>query len=246
MEVTVSTARKLLGSVLCVWLALSVAASAGGQSQKAPKPGSFRQSFPTEGLVLKTVGESRYFILKPGYQLTFKDDNVKNPTTLVITVLNETKNVGGIEARIVEERESKGGDLVEVSRNYFAIDETTKDVYYLGEDVDMYKKGKVVSHDGSWHHGSNGAVFGLMMPGVPSVGAKFYQEQAKGVAMDRAEIVAVTETLKTPAGEFKNCVRIKETSPLEPLLRDYKTYAPGVGLIKDGDLLLVSRTSSGS
>ena len=56
--------------------------------------------------------------------------------------------------------------------------------------------------------------------------------------MDRAEIVSVSETLKTPAGEFKNCVKTKETTPLEKGT-EYKLYAPGVGLVKDGDLHLV-------
>lgn len=219
------TASRFLGVSLCLVLA----------SQTTP----WRQSFPTEGLDLRTVGENTYFILRPGYQLSFRN-NDKKPTTLVITVLNETKNVGGIEGRVVEERESKGGELVEISRNYFAIDDKTKDVYYLGEDVDMYKNGKVTSHEGSWHHGTDGARLGLFVPGTPAVGQRFYQEQAPRVAMDRVEVVSVTDTLATPAGTFKGCLRIKESSPLEPLLRDYKTFAPGIGLAKDGDLLLVS------
>ena len=33
--------------------------------------------------------------------------------------------------------------------------------------VDMYKKGTVDNHEGSWRHGATGATFGLMMPGVP-------------------------------------------------------------------------------
>ena len=40
---------------------------------------------------------------------------------LVITVLNETKTVDGVETRVVEERETDKDQLIEVSRNYFAI-----------------------------------------------------------------------------------------------------------------------------
>lgn len=201
---------------------------------------TWTQTFAVDAKDLVTVGENPYFVLKPGYQLTFADKDDGDTETLVITVLNETKNVGGIETRIVEERESKNGELIEVSRNYFAMSGQTGDVYYLGEDVDMYKKGEVVNHDGSWHHGANGATLGLMMPAKPIMGANYYQEVAKGVAMDRAEIVGVTERLTTPAGSFTRCLRIKETTPLEPLTREYKMYAPGVGLVKDGDLELVS------
>jgi hypothetical protein len=197
---------------------------------------AWQTAFPVEPRTLATEGEAPYFILKPGYQSTFTSGGGK----LVITVLNETLDVDGVMTRVVEEREWKGAELVEVSRNYFAMDPTTGDVYYFGEDVDEYKKGKVVSHGGSWRHGSRGATFGLMMPGKPTVGMKFYNEQAKGVAMDRAEIVSVSERLTTSAGAFDRCVKTRETTPLEKLAREYKIYAPGVGLIKDGDMVLVA------
>jgi hypothetical protein len=197
---------------------------------------TWQTAFPVDLNALVTEGEAPYFSLKPGHQSTFKSAG----GTLVITVLNETLDVGGVTTRVVEEREWKGADLVEVSRNYFAMDPKTGDVYYFGEDVDEYKKGKVVSHEGSWRHGAAGATFGLMMPGKPVVGMKFYNEQAKGVAMDRAEVVSVTDTLTTPAGSFDRCVKTRETTPLEKFAREYKLYAPGVGLIKDGDMVLVS------
>src|SRR6059036_1155002 len=89
---------------------------------------------------------------------------------LIITVLNETKKVDGVETRVVEERETKVGQLVEVARNYFAISKRTNDVFYFGEDVDMYKDGRLVSHDGTWLSGVNGGKFGLMMPGRALLG----------------------------------------------------------------------------
>jgi hypothetical protein len=222
---------KALGIGLCT-LAVS------GASAAQPQP--WRQSFPVDTKMLATEGKNPYFILEPGYQLKYEGTEDGKPGTLVITVLNETKNVGGVETRIVEERETSGGDLIEVSRNYFAIDPAARDVYYFGEDVDIYKNGKVTSHEGSWQHGTNGARFGLMMPGKPSPGMRFYQEQAKGIAMDRAEIVSLTGKLTTRAGAFERCLKTLETTPLEKLAREYKIYAPGIGLVKDGALELVS------
>jgi hypothetical protein len=162
----------------------------------------------------------------------------------LITVLDETRNVGDVETRVVEERETSGDTPLEVSRNYFAIDKRTGDVYYFGEDVDTYKHGKVAGHEGGWHHGSDRARFGLAMPGSPALGARYYQEQAPGVAMDRAEVVSLTDRLVTPSGAFEGCLKTKESSPLEPLVKEYKVYAPGIGLIKDGSLLLVSHGSA--
>jgi hypothetical protein len=77
------------------------------------------------------------------------------------------------------------------------------------------------------------------LPGTPAVGARYYQEVAPKVAMDRAEIVSISDTAKVPAGTFTGCVRVKETTPLEPGATEYKVHAPGIGLVQDGDLKLV-------
>jgi hypothetical protein len=186
-----------------------------------------------------SAGRGKYFVLEPGFQSVYEGREDGEPTRLVITVTDQTKTVDGVETRVVEEREWHDGQLTEVSRNYFAIDRATKDVYYFGEDVDTYKDGKVRNHEGSWQSGVNGAHYGLAMPGSPRVGQRYYQEMAPGQAMDRAEVVSTTATKRTPAGEFAGCVRTEETSPLEPGVREYKWYAPGLGLIADGTLPLV-------
>jgi len=62
--------------------------------------------------------------------------------------------------------------------------------------------------------------------------------------MDRAEIVSVTETLKVPAGAFSNVLKTEETTPLEPLAKEAKYYAAGVGLIQDGSLKLTKYGAS--
>jgi len=61
------------------------------------------------------------------------------------------------------------------------------------------------------------------------------------VARDRAEITSLTESVETPAGKFTNCLKTKETTPLEKGTTEYKLYAPGIGLVQDGDLLLTQR-----
>jgi hypothetical protein len=62
--------------------------------------------------------------------------------------------------------------------------------------------------------------------------------------MDRAEIISDDVTMTTPAGTFRNCLRVEETSGLDPDEKCYKTYAPGVGIIQDEDLLLVRYTKA--
>ncbi len=137
-----------------------------------------------------------------------------------------------------KERETNKGKLAEVSRNYFAFDKATGNVYYFGEDVDTFDaKGNITGHEGSWLAGVSGARFGLMMPGQPKVGERYCQEVAPGVAMDRAEVVSLTKKVKATAGTFKDCLATKESSSLEKGVEE-KVYAPGVGLLKDGGFKL--------
>jgi hypothetical protein len=79
----------------------------------------------------------------------------------------------------------------------------------------------------------------MMMPGSPVLRQRFYQEVAPRVAMDRAEVVSLSETLNIPAGEFKEVLEIVETNPLEPGAAEAKYYARDVGLLQDGSLKLV-------
>ena len=184
---------------------------------------------------LTTSGRNTYFILEPGYELVLEDGDEQ----LVVTVLDETKRIGDFDTRVVEERESRNGKLIEVSRNFFAISKQSKDVYYFGEEVDIYRGGKVVRHEGAWLAGQNGARFGLMMPGTPTLNARYYQEIAPKVAMDRAEIVSLTDQRRTPAGNFTNVLKVAETNPLEAHALEYKYYAPDIGLLQDEQLKLV-------
>jgi hypothetical protein len=202
----------------------------GARSQERQ---GWRKSFPIDRAGLMDIGRNTYLVLEPGYRLHLR----AGQETLTITVLDETKVIDGVRTRVVEERETRGGKLTEVSRNYLAVDKITNDVYYFGEDVDTYKNGKVTSHEGSWLVGVNGASIGLMMPANPEIGDKYYQEVSPGVAMDRAEIISLTEEIKCPAGSFKSCLHTRESSALENGSED-KWYAPHIGMVKDANYLL--------
>jgi hypothetical protein len=198
---------------------------------------AFTDSFPMQQCSFSSTGKNPFMILEPGYQLTLEGVDEGENVRLTITVLNETKVIDGIETRVVKEREVVGGELSEISKNYFAICKKNNSVFYFGEDVDFYENGMVVNHEGSWRHGVNGAHAGLQMPGIVLLGSRYFQEVAPDVAMDRAQIIGVNTTYSTPAGTFTNCLRVKESTPLEPDVVEFKTYAPGIGLISDNDQL---------
>jgi len=227
---------------ICSFVFLAINSSTSLQGQE--NVNTWTETFQVDKESFISSGSHPYFNLTPGYQLKLEGQEGSKQVTLIITVLEETKQVDNVETRIVEEKEYKEGEIIEISRNFFAINKKDMSVYYFGEEVDIYKHGKIIIHEGAWESGVDGARFGLMMPGIVLLGSRYYQEIAPDIAMDRAEIISVNDSLKTPAGLFRNCIKIEETSPLEPGHKGYKIYAPGIGLIKDSSLLLIEHAGS--
>jgi hypothetical protein len=219
----------------------------------------FTSDFRIKDCRFKTRGVNPYFVLKPGYQLVFEGEEDGAKIHLEITVLNKIEKIdlpeiGTIKTRVVEERETADGQPVETSRNFFAICNKTNDVYYFGEEVDIFDEDGTVSHEGAWRAGEPDedglAEPGIVMPGTFLLGSRYYQEIADGVALDRAEHTAMGLEVTVPAGTFTDCVQVIETTPLEPGSESEKTYCPGVGLVKDDTTELISygfvNTSSGN
>lgn len=198
----------------------------------------FTDEFFIEDCSFVNTGSHPYYLaLEPGTQLMFEGDDDGELVELRISVLEDTEMVDGVETRVVEEYEAVDGEVVEISRNFFAICAETNSIFYFGEDVDIYEEGQIVSHDGAWRAGVEGARAGIIMPGAVLLGSRYYQEVALGVAEDRAEHVAMDVTVETPAGTFTDCLRVDETSPMESGV-SVKLYAPGVGLVQDDVLYL--------
>lgn len=146
-----------------------------------------------------------------------------------------------VEALAFEDRETEDGKLAEVTTDYFAQDDNGT-VYYLGEDVDEYKDGKVAGHEGGWLVGKDTPAPGVIFPAEAKLGAKWRSEDVSSDISERDEIVSTNETVKTPAGTFADCVKVKES--LGDGTTEYKYYAKGTGVVRevpsDGDELLIS------
>ena len=173
---------------------------------------TWREEFDVNKANLVSRGTNTYLPVQAGRVLKLAHSNER----LTLSILPETREVDGVKVAVLEEREEKNGQIVEISCNYLAADPKTGDVFYFGEDVDNYRNGKVVNHESAWLSGEKGARFGLFMPGAPRLGDRFYQEIAPGVALDSIEVVSTNETVRTPAGTFHHCVHLRETTPLEP------------------------------
>jgi len=166
---------------------------------------------------------------------TDPDTGITVTARLESTVLDKTRKVAGIEVLVLEEIAYEDGEVIEVALDFFAQHEDGA-VYYFGEKVDNYVDGKIDNHDGSWLAGKNGAQPGIVMPAQPVVGQTFKQENAPGVAEDQVTILALNESVSTPAGNFSGCLKAEDSSPLNPGVIDIKFYCPGVGQVREAGL----------
>ena len=161
--------------------------------------------------------------------------------------IHKTFEIGGqtVDALTVEDREyDSAGNLTEATLDYFAQDDAGN-VYYLGEDVDTYKNGKVSGHSGGWLLGKETKIPGVLLPANPQEGDAFRSEDVPGITVEDDVVVSRSETMKVPAGTFHDCIKIKEHA--SDGATEYKYYARGVGVIAEMDsdegLLLKSHST---
>jgi hypothetical protein len=211
----------------------------------------FTDQFPISACAFESQGNNAFFRLIPNRQLylsnvrCFGAGECDELVELWITVLPETHDIRfshngkrmAVRTRVVEEYETTDGEVEEISHNYFASCKPMNDVYYFGEDVWDGDGHKLPD---AWLAGRSGARPGIIMPDRAFLlGARYYQEIAPN-AQDRGEHTSMGFDVEVPAGVFRNCVEITETSPLEPGHESLKTYCPGVGMVRDGELELIA------
>ncbi len=212
----------------------------------------FTTDFFIEECSFSNRGDNRFFPLAPGTRSVLEGEEDGEELQVIITALQQTETISfttergvplTVRARVVEERESEDGELVEVSRNWFARCRETGDVFYFGEEVDLYEDGEIVGTEGAWRAGEDDAQPGVIMPGTFLLGARYFQEIAPGEALDRADHTEMDLDVDVPAGSFERCVRVIETTPLEPGDESEKIYCPGVGLVFDDGVELGEHTA---
>ncbi len=176
--------------------------------------------------------DNPYFPLAPGTVYRYESTNGEKN---VVTVTGQTKDIQGIAATVVLDREYDGdGALAEETYDWYAQDRAGN-VWYLGEDARELENGRVVSTSGSWQAGEAGAKPGLIMPANPSVGQAYRQEYRRGVAEDQGRVAALNVSATVPQGSFSDCIRTVDTTPLEPTVRETKLYCRGVGLVQENE-----------
>jgi len=173
--------------------------------------------------------DNPYWPMAPGTTWVYREaDTHGNEQRVVVKVKERTKAILGIDATVVRDTVTEGGELVEDTRDWFAQD-VCGNVWYLGESTKEYEGGEVVTTAGSWEAGVDGAQAGVVMPATPQVGMTYRQEYLAGEAEDAAEVLSLDEQAQVPFGHFRDVLLTKDFSALQPRVLEYKLYAEGIG-----------------
>lgn len=180
--------------------------------------------------------DNPYFPLAPGSRWVYEETDLDGAEVEVeVVVTNETKQIAnGIEAVVVRDTATEGGEPVEVTDDWYAQD-ADGNVWYLGEDTAEYENGKVSTRAGSFEAGVDGAQAGVAMPANPTDGMAYRQEYYASEAEDRAEVLSTDELAEVPFGFFRDVLLTKDLVPTEPKVTELKLYAKGIGLVEAVD-----------
>jgi hypothetical protein len=203
--------------------------AAGGSNRGLPQGSEAVKLDPAK---FTTEIDNPYWPMKPGSRWVYaENDSTGKREKAVVTVTNETKKIAnGITARVIRDVVSENGVPVEITDDWYAQDDKGN-VWYLGEAVRNYEKGKLVDREGSFEAGVDGAQPGILMPANPEPGLSYRQEYYKGKAEDKAAVITVgQEQVEVPYGYFsRDILMTRDLVPTEPKVQELKFYAPGVG-----------------
>jgi hypothetical protein len=174
-----------------------------------------------------------YFPLEPGtvYRYRGEEDGERFRERVVVT--DRTREVAGVTTTVIVDVLKVDGLLAERTKDWYAA-ANDGTVWYFGEDTAEYDEaGRVISTEGSWEAGVDGAVAGIIMPAEPVPTVAYRQEYYKGQAEDQAWVVQRNAQVTVPYGHLEKAVRTLEWSRLEPRVVVVKFYAPELGLVSE-------------
>ena len=173
---------------------------------------------------------NRWWPMAVGDRWVFEETDADGTVQRVeVTVLDETHTVAlGIEARVVHDLVTADGAVVEDTLDWYAQD-ADGNIWYLGEETAEYEDGRVVSTEGSWEAGVDGAQPGIAVPADPEPGTGYRQEYLADEAEDEAVVLSVSEQVEVPTGRYTDALLTRDSTPLEPEVSELKFYAPDVG-----------------
>ena len=171
---------------------------------------------------------NKYFTFTLGTTYIYDGKVEEGVERTEVYVTNNIKKVMGVDVIEVRDRVWLNDELIEDTKDWYAQDKYGN-VWYFGEDSKELVNGEVVSIEGSWEAGVDGAKPGIIMRYDPKIGDAYRQEYYKGRAEDMAEVVALGVKVKVKYSSFSDCLQTRDWNPLEQGYGEYKYYCPQAG-----------------
>jgi hypothetical protein len=186
--------------------------------------------------------DNAWWPLKPGTRLTYEgftvDQGKKIRHRIVETVTDLTKTINGVRTLVNLEMDYSDGKVLEKEIAFHAQD-NEGNVWHLGQLRETYEDGRQLVGGQSWLVGHpKEAKAGIRMLADPAVGTPAYSQGYAPAPFhwtDRARVTRAGQTIKVPAGNYKDVMVIEEwdeESPKGALQTKY--YARGVGIVRIG------------
>jgi hypothetical protein len=188
---------------------------------------------------------NRYFPLRIGNRWEFQGGTESN----TVEITNATKLIDEVTCIVARDLVYDEGKLIEATDDWFA---QAKDgnVWYCGEEVKNYEffegdqpqTPELVSIDGRFKAGVEGAKPGIIFKAHPVVGQANLEEFSLGNAEDIAQVFSTTYSYGEDAELDRfvprrlarqlcnhDCVVTENVSLIEPGVAERKYYTPGIG-----------------
>jgi len=207
---------------------VSVPSQASASDVAATHPHHPAPSAFTRGRV-----DNPWFPLKPGTKWVYQGSDDGDRTRDVVIATYRTRMIDGVRCRVVFDRVWTDGRLSERTRDFYA---QTKHgtVWYFGErTATLDRHGDVISYEGSFTSGIDGAQAGVFMKAHPRSGPSYFQEYYPGHAMDRFTVLRRGAHVSVPLLRSHHALITRETTPLEPGVVDHKIYVRDIGDVQE-------------
>jgi hypothetical protein len=233
---------QLLGTTVVALAGLVGCASASGGSGPGSAGSGATECQPLEPFRAGNFShplqiDNPYLPMSPGDRRVYVGEDSEGRHSVVTAVTGLVKEVDGITARVIYERDLEDGVVTEAELALFAQDDAGN-VWEFGELPEDFEDGTFAGAPDVWLSGELGAEPGIQMPAKPETiqGTSYLQGKAPDIDfLDCATVASSGGTVTVPAGSFSNVVMTHETSPLENTKAiQTKEVAPGVGVVRVG------------
>lgn len=226
--------RRLAASLIAATgvLATAAASPASSDAETTPRAATHHQhpgpSAFTHGRV-----DNPWFPLKPGTKWSYRGSDEGDRTRDVMIATYHTRLIDGVVCRVVFDRVWTNGRLSERTWDFYAQTKRGT-VWYFGErTATLNRHGGVISREGSFTSGVDGAEAGVFMTAHPRPGPSYFQEYYPGHAMDVFTVVRRAAVVSVPLLRSDHALLTKETTPLERGVVDHKYYVRDIGDVRE-------------